>query len=262
MEVKEPSNHKVVPDRNLPKISPPEFTKSGSVGLASSSSAVDSVNVDRAQKSQSLNFARTQANELISVTNIASQATSDIEELIKGISGIVEQVHTKNFSEPQKAILEDEANDLVKEIQHIAKNTAVHGVHPLLGDKIKLDVEEKIGKTLEFILPDDARDSFGIGRISFSHKDAIIRTIANVEEARTRINNLKNSVGDVSSQVKETVDTIDVAAQNGEATQSTIRDLDQALKLAGETGLTISKHPDTALGSVGRLDNRALDLLK
>ena len=78
------------------------------------------------------------------------------------------------------------------EIKRAAGAQATNGVRPLAGDQIRLEVEAKIGKTLDVILPDDAKSAFGLNSLSFSTKESIISTITSVEKAQQQIEKLKD----------------------------------------------------------------------
>lgn len=205
---------------------------------------------------------RSRTNEAITVVNLANEATAEIEKLVESISGIVDQASSPQISDTRRKVLEQEANQLVAEIRKKAQTKSENGVRPLAGDKFALEVEEKFAKTLEIILPDHAKDAFGIGAINFSPKDAIIQTRNAIARARQQIEKLKESVKETRGQVKEAVNALEVALQNSEAAATSIRDVDEALRLAGDTKLGISRNPGGALKSVGNLQKKALDLLE
>ena len=205
---------------------------------------------------------RSKINQVISAVNLASEATSEIARLVKSIGGIVEQVEDGKLSEPRAKILEKEANELVKEIRKQASSKTSEGLKPLAGDPIRLEVEEKLGKSLDLILPDSAKDAFGLSNITLSKKEAIIQTRVKVEEAEAGVEKLKKAVDETKSRVTKSVTEFDVAIQNKEASQVSVRDLDQALTLASRTSISISVNPEGALSSVGKLDESVLGLLK
>ncbi|RMG39458.1 MAG: hypothetical protein D6719_13245 [Candidatus Dadabacteria bacterium] len=204
---------------------------------------------------------RSKANQAIDVVNLAEDAASEIEKLVKSIDGISSQAVNAD-SDNKRQILEREANELVDEIKKKAQVETSDGFKPLAGDKIKLEVEEKLGRTLEIILPDDASRAFDIGKVNFSPKDNIINTIANIKKARERIEQLRNSVDSARQTVTSTVSELEVAIQNSEAAETTIRDVDQALQVASETSQVITRNPEAAINSVGDLQGKALNLVR
>lgn len=264
MDVKEVRNSQV----NQEKIATEKSTTEGKIRKSAETLSVSAalqsatVNIDSKPRSNSRSELRGKVNEIINVTNVATEATSQISDLVKSIDGIVEQAKAENTTDQRKAILEEEANQLVNEIKKAALQSADNGVKPLAGGTIRLEVEERIGKTLEVILPDEASAAFGLGKISFSTKDSIISTIASVEAALNSITRLREAVSETAKNIEETVKAVDVAIQNAEASETSVRDLDMALRLASETSVVISKDPDKALSSVGKLNQGALGLLE
>lgn len=205
---------------------------------------------------------RQQLNDVINVANVAKDVSGQIDRIVQSISGIIKQARQEGLPDQRRAALEKEANQLVEEIKKAAETPASNGLRPLAGDKIRLEVEEKIGKTLDVILPDDAKNAFGITEINFSTKDSIISTIASVEQAEQNILRLKSAVEEASKNVSETAAAVDVALQNSEASETSIRDLDQALKLAAQTREIISEDPKKALKSLGAFSTKSFQLLE
>jgi flagellin-like hook-associated protein FlgL len=206
--------------------------------------------------------ARAKTNEAINVVNVASEATSDIEKLINSISGIVEQASNPNMSESRRKVLEQEANQLVAEIRRKALSKTSDGVRPLAGDKYSLKADDKSEVEFDIALPDAAKDAFGLGDISLSSDASIPVAKSALSRAREQVEKLRDSVKQTQAQVKNTVDALEVALQNSEAAQTSVRDVDEALKLAGRTKADISRNPDSALESVGNLQRKALNLLE
>lgn len=205
---------------------------------------------------------RGRANQVINLVNVATTATDDIQKLVESIGGIVEQAQAPDLSDSRMAILEKEANQLVDEIRAKAQTTESGGIKPLLGDSVRFEVEERFGDALEIILPDTARNAFGLGQISLSLKDTIIDTITRVEQAKQQFEELRSSVDKAGVSVRRVVDTFEVALQNSEASKISIRSLDQALSLATNAHQQIGKNPDQALGSFAGLERNSAVLLQ
>ncbi len=82
-----------------------------------------------------------------------------------------------------------------------------------------------------------------------------------VGEAHKKIETLHQAILAARQRVKDVVSAIEVANQNSEASQASIRDVDEALNLADRTGTQIGQYPDDAMRSVGELDQHLLNLL-
>lgn len=232
-----------------------------STGLELSRREAVSLAVEARRSSQGSEV-RARANDAINVVNVASEATSEIEKLVDSIGGIVEQASSPHISESRRKILEKEANQLVDEIRRKAQVKTSDGVRPLAGDKFSVATDVASKKPVDIKLPDGAKDAFGIGEITFSPDDAIPQARSTLARAKGEIEKLKDSVKATQDQVKSTVDAIEVALQNSESAQTSIRDVDEALRLAGNTKIGIARNPSDALSSVGNLQKKALDLLE
>jgi flagellin-like hook-associated protein FlgL len=205
---------------------------------------------------------RRRANETINVINLAVNATDEIAKLVNSISGIVEQAQDSNLSSTRLITLQKEANQLVEEIKQKAQNTESNGLRPLLGENVRFDIEQKFGYALDIILPDAAKEAFGLGQISFSMKDSIIDTLTRVEKAKKQLDQLRESVSQAETSIRQGVDTVEVALQNSEASNTSIRSLDQALSLASKTYRGIGKDNQAALDSFSKLGLDSLTLLQ
>lgn len=221
-------------------------------------SQVASENLD----SRPENEARLNLNRIIETVNVTQSATQEIGKLVESISGIVEQALQDGVSSERRKVLEKEGNNLINGIKEVTSQNSVHGLNPLTGDKIKIELYEKFGKSLEYILPDDAQKSFGLSQLDFSTVDAIISTRANVLKAQRQYEKLNQSVTVVADDVRKVAESIDVAKQNKEASQVSVRDLDSALKLADDAVQNIKTNRQQALKSFGDISTKALDLLK
>ncbi len=215
-------------------------------------SRADPVRIDVEARNRSIETgeSRERANRFISVINFVVDATDEIEKLIKSVDGIVEQADS-DLPEQRVDVLQREANDLVAEIRKKAQSSAPDGSRPLAGDKVEL---KEVDKALELLLPDDAKDAFGIGTIEISNKEAILQTRRVVQAANQRVKELQNTVSQAKEQVGNVVAEIEVALANQEASTSTVRDVDKALSVVNELGGRILAKPEEALSSVGSIE--------
>lgn len=243
--------------------------KQRSVSVLSSTSLParinDSISIESTstQSGDKLGSSRAGANRVIDVVNTISETASDLEALTKSLSGILQQASGEELPDRRRAALESEANQLVSKIKEIAQSTKHNKrVANTEEDQVRTEVEQRIGKSLDAILPDEAKNAFGIGTVGLSQKDSIINTLAQIEAAKKRIEQARTSVDQARNQIGNIINSLDVASQNNEASQVSLRDLDQAVKLASQTRREISSDPDEALGSVGDLGRDAKRLLE
>lgn len=231
----------------------PATAKSRSADVnVTAEAAVDIVTVSRNARIAGNNEARGRVNQVINVVNVAKKATAEISDFLKSINGLVDQA--ESAPEDRRKLLEGEGNEVVDAIRASAKLATASGLRPLAGDKIRIELEETLGRSLDVILPDDAARAFGLSKLQFSTKESIISTRAAIKIAEAQFEELQKSLESVVTEVRSSASDVDVAVQNSESTETSVRDVDKALKLAGDTTAEIVAHPREALGSAGAVN--------
>ncbi|WKZ56213.1 MAG: hypothetical protein QY326_05600 [Bdellovibrionota bacterium] len=211
----------------------------------------------RSPKKESLDA----VNKIISAVNVADEATAEIDKLLKSVDGIVRQAAEKEPTPQRLEALEREAKQLVDEIRKTASNAVSDGVRPLLGEEVEVQIET-LDKALDLILPEGAKDGFGLNEIALTRKEAILNTRVAVAVAREQLEGIRSSVDKTKSAVAEALSALEIAAQNTEAANNSLRDVDKAAELVGDATLNIKSDPKKALQSFQGLQERSLDLLK
>lgn len=205
---------------------------------------------------------RNEANQIIAAINVAAEATEEIDKIIKSISGIVAQADNENIPDKRRLALQSEANTLVAEINHRVRGAISGPMNPLLGEPIRLEVTQEIGRAIEVNLPAHARDLFGLGPIDLSRQEMIGSLHLALKKAQEQLYELKAAVGESRQSVESVLNEVDVALQNSEASQVSVRELDEALQIAKSTRTGISENPQKALSSYTGFSKRALSLLE
>lgn len=200
-------------------------------------------------------------NKVISAVNVAQEATTEIDKLLKSVDGIVRQASEREPTPQRIDALEREAKELVSEIRKTANNAVSEGVRPLLGEEVEVEIES-LDKALELILPEGAGDGFGLREIALSKKDAILQTRVAVALAREQLEGIRGSIDKTKEAVSNVLTTLEVASQNTEAAATTVRDVDQAVAVVGQASLDIKADPKLAIESFKGLQEKSLELLK
>lgn len=234
---------------------PQESSKRQGLQRALSSLSAEKVNITRADvvsiasesKGSGSTQERSRVNEIISSLNLVSAATDEIGKLVESVAGIAEQAASDSIEEGRIGVLEQEARQLVGEIQKRTELEVPEGTKPFSGDPIRFEVERVLDETLEVILPEVASDAFGLSGISLSPKESIIRTRVSVEEARVRLDELREAVRQNQDKIGRVLNQLDVAAQNAEAAESTVRSVERALELGNSIRTAVESDPVAAL---------------
>ncbi|MCB0320757.1 MAG: hypothetical protein KDD60_07495 [Bdellovibrionales bacterium] len=204
---------------------------------------------------------REKANELINTLNVVSSATEEIDRLVTSLAGLAEQAAKPDLPESRREILDKEAKQLVEAIGNRVNVETPPGVRPLQGDAIRVEIEQELGKTLEIILPDATPEKLGISAISLSPAERIISTRVAIESARSRLEELRSSVDDTKQTISKVLTQQDIASANREASEVSLRDVDEALKLTGGIKQIINDDPESFV-QASKLAEDSLRLLQ
>jgi hypothetical protein len=202
------------------------------------------------------------ANQVIQSINVAADAAAAIDRIVHSISGIVEQASSASVPSNRLSKLQDEANSLVAAIKAQVASAASGRSNPLLGDPIRLEVEQEIGRTLDFVLPEHAKNNFGLGAIDLSRKELILSVRTSIERAQRQLDEIKKAVGESRKTVEMALTEVDVALQNAEAAHVNVRDLERAMQLVGSANSGIRSNPQSALDAYSGFSKRAIELLE
>lgn len=154
---------------------------------------VDTVSIEVKPKNDTIqkNQAR---NKEISILNLAGDKAEKMDNILSSVKGIVEQVANNDLSPKKVKILQKEANELLSQMKSLDVNADAASMASISNDDVKYYIEEKMGDTLDAILPDVTEDTSAIGGLDFSRKESIINTLATVKFAEAKIIQLKEAV--------------------------------------------------------------------
>lgn len=247
------------------------FSKSGSSPLdalthpiestpsnPTSSKSIDSVKLTTRQNSE----IETNLNKIISASNSAIEATKVVGGFIDSIAGIVELAESKSQSQERLKTLTNEANELILKLEETEINNTNNLVVNSESDLINQQIIN-IGETLSNLLPINniSEKKFGVNLVDFSTLGGIQRAKDNVLKAKEKFDLIQKTTNDASNNLKQVLINLEVAKQNSEASQSSVRDLNEALELADSMSNNIKNNKNDALNSFKEINPKSLDLL-
>ena len=177
-------------------------------------------------------------NNLINIANIAS---SGVEEAVELVNSLV-----------STSVGREEVGSVTKKLSQIAERETPDGKKPLAGEFVSIPTDEG-ERSVQF--PSDVVESFGLS----NEKEPSEKTIREVQE---RLDDFRNRSEEILTSIRESISTLEVAAQNSEASLSSVRGLDSAVSLADTTGVSIGLDPNEALESSSGLSPVSLRLIE
>lgn len=201
-------------------------------------------------------------NEVIGIINFATQVTEEIDGLVRHVAGLTTQVSTDVVPEHRRSVLEHEAREAIAALRDRSFSAPQTPVGGSLDEAVRAELEQTLGRTLDFLLPETVATAFDLGKVDFSTKEAILRTQTTIEVARQRIEQLKSGLAGSRDVVQRALASEEIAVENRRAAGSSVRDLNHAMDLAGAAWSGIRGDPEGALSSIGILGERALRTLE
>jgi hypothetical protein len=182
-------------------------------------------------------------SQAISSVRITSEMIGRVERVVKSFQGVVEQ-REKEPQAHRKERLEKEASSLL---------SALGNEYSIKSEKIKIQAEEVLGESLDLILPDLTVDKLGLASVSL--KDTILEIRKKVDQALGAINDAREELATVEKNVRDLVVKSEVARENKEASNASLRDLDSAFGQSSKVAKSIIKQGLNALDAVQEVKN-------
>ncbi len=206
-----------------------------------------------------LNQASENIQDAVALTQTAQGALNDIEQMLQRIRELsVEKENGTTSTEGAKAI-EEEQEDLLKEIERVAKTTTFNGTELLEGGKpIEFQVgpnegaEEKISVT-----------AGEVGAIATGIGGAAGVTLANVTLAIEEVAKVAGEFGAAQDRIEYTQSNLEVYSQNLTSAQSALTDVNMATEMTTFTKNEVLQQAGVAiLAQANQLPDAALKLLE
>lgn len=201
----------------------------------------DKVTVSGQQANQYVSF-----SQAISSVRVTSEMVGRVERVVKSFQGVVEQ-REKEPQAHRKERLEKEASSLL---------SALGNEYSVKSEKIKIQAEEILGESLELILPDLTVDKLGLTSVSL--KDTIVDIRKKVDQALGAIDGAREEIATIEKNVRDLMVKSEVARENKEASNTSLRDLDSAFGQSSKVATSIVSQGSEALQAVREMKNPLL----
>lgn len=204
------------------------------------------------------------ANDAISVINIADQAIGEITSVLVRLAELAQQSSNGVYSNTQRSAIQEEFVALTSEIERIAYTTEFNGIKLLSGGAQVLFQVGFDGTSLSQITYSGVQATLGaLGLATAGTSDLAYSIIANTGEldsqiaARSTLDAVNNAIalltqnrgllGAAESRLDITIQNLQVARENFIAAESRIRDVDVAKESAELSRLSILQQAGTAV---------------
>ena len=217
------------------------------------------------------------ANDGISMIQTADGALSVVDEKLIRMKELAEQASTGTYTDSQRQIIDDEYQAMASEITRIASATDFNGIHLLNGNlggagmTIHFgtgndEAEDKYAVTID----DCSAEALGVGiGVGESVAGATVSTQASAQAALEALDNaitskdkVRANLGAMENRLSATISNLEIQAENLQAAESRISDVDVATEMTEYTKQQIiTQMAVSMLSQANSLPQMALNLI-
>lgn len=216
---------------------------------------------------RSINQVIRNANDGISLTQIADGAASTIGNLLTRMRELASQASTGTLGSTERSYLDQEFVALRSEIDRIASVTEFNGNFLLSGASnsftLQVGFKSGSGNTLSIALRDLDLASLNLSSVNISTAANAQSALSNIDSAISAVATARADYGSYQNRFEATIASLQVASENFTAAESRIRDADIAYETAVFTRNQILVQSGIAvLAQANTLPQQALALLR
>ncbi|HJU04502.1 MAG TPA: flagellin [Nitrospiraceae bacterium] len=216
---------------------------------------------------RSINQVQRNANDGISLTQVADGAASTIGNLLSRLRELASQSSSGTVGNTERSYLDQEFVALRSEIDRIAAVTEFNGSPLLSGASstftIQVGFKSGANNTLSLNLTDLTVSAIGLTNVNVSTANAAQSALSNIDSAISAVAGARAGYGSVQNRIEATIANLQVTGENYTAAESRIRDADIAYETSVFTKNQILVQSGIAiLAQANALPQQALALLR
>lgn len=218
-----------------------------------------------------LNMAAKNSNDAISMVQTAEGALQEVHAMLQRMNELAVQSATGTNQDLDRDSLDAEYQQLILEIDDIANQTTFNNMKLLDTTKtFEIQVGALEGETLDIKMTAMGSVSLGLATAGPPSATSDIKNVANASAAITKsrdaintVSELRAQLGAVQNRLEHKIANLDTSAENLQAAESRIRDVDMAKEMTNYTKNQILSQASTAmLAQANNAPQSVLQLLK
>ena len=208
--------------------------------------------------------ARKNAQDGISVLNIAEGAANEVSSILQRMRELAVQSSTETLTDNERTYTNQEFKQLNDEIDRIADVTNFNGLKLIskdtgskgrlgggsAGSALWVDANDTVGTdSLTITIDTLTTDSSGLGikDDTISNQTSAVAAITAIDGAINSVNAMRSNIGAYVNRLEHTVNNLIVSQTNQQAAESQIRDVDFASETSDFTKNQILSQSATAM---------------
>ncbi|HWS28699.1 MAG TPA: flagellin [Clostridia bacterium] len=197
-----------------------------------------------------LNMASKNSQDAISLVQTAEGALTETHAILQRMRELaVQAASDTNDDGVDRAALQTEFQQLIDEIDNIADTTKFNGKTLLDGTLTAAVIQTGAdsGETLTLSIGDMDSTALTINAAAITTQGAASSAIASVNDAINKVSTQRANLGAYQNRLQHKINNLDTSAENLQAAESRIRDLDMAKEMTTYTKNSILVQASTAM---------------
>ncbi len=198
-----------------------------------------------------LEMASKNAQDGISLIQTAEGALDEVHSILQRMRELAVQAANDTNVTVDRSAIKDEINSLVEEIDRIATSTTFNEKKLLNGDlsgtALTLQIGADSGVTMEINIGSMKATDLGVSGLSVSGNADASAAISAIDQAIKNVSAQRSQLGAFQNRLEHTIKNLDNAAENLQAAESRIRDVDMAKEMMEFTKQSILQQAATAM---------------
>ncbi|MBF0429447.1 MAG: flagellin FliC [Magnetococcales bacterium] len=197
-----------------------------------------------------MNMASRNANDGISLTQVAEGALNETTAALQRIRELAVQAANSTYSNADRTNLNNEVTQMLAEVTRIADTTKFNGVK-LLGDtaafSATFQIGQDMGNTLNMKISLATAAALGVTAVTTSTQAGASAAIGVVDSALDSVSTIRATLGAVQGRFENIIANMSNVVENTDSARSRIQDADIALETANLTKQTILQQAGVAI---------------
>jgi flagellin len=205
----------------------------------------------------SLRQAMRNTNDGISIIQTAEGATNEVSSMLKRLRELAVQGASETLATEERSYVDEEAQQLILEIQRIADTTEFNGLKLSDGSTSAFDVQVGVNNTtndrIALTTSDLSIATLAINALQFDTATGSQDGINALDTALDSVNSYRSTFGALQNRLESTLNNLSVYGENLQAAESQIRDADFAYETAELSKKTIMQQAGVAVLSQAKM---------
>ena len=211
-----------------------------------------------------LDQAQRNAQDAISLVQTAEGALAEVHSMLQRVRDLAVQYNNGTLSSSDKTAITDEVGQLCAEVSRIGSDTKFNGIALLTGSsaisfQVGADDNQTISVNQTALF--GSGSSYKVDSAVFSFSGTV--SLSSIDAAINNVSSARSTFGSVQNRLEHTINNLSTLAENTQAAESRIKDVDMAKEMVNFTKLNILQQAGTSmLAQANQSSQGVLSLLR